>query len=126
LFDAILVDAPCSGLGTLRQHPEIRWRRSAQNVAGLATLQSRLLDAVAGLVKPAGVLVYATCTVVREENDDVVAGFLAKHDDFGIDAASELLPEPVRRFVDTKGFFRTWPQRDGLDGFFAVRLRRRG
>jgi 16S rRNA (cytosine967-C5)-methyltransferase len=125
-FDAVLVDAPCSGFGTLRQHPEIRWRRSAQNVSELAALQSQLLDAVAGLVKSEGVLVYATCTVVREENDDVVAAFLDRHDDFRVDAVATNLPEAVRRFIDANGFLRTWPQRDGLDGFFAARLRKRG
>jgi 16S rRNA (cytosine967-C5)-methyltransferase len=124
-FDAILVDAPCSGFGTLRQHPEIRWRRSTRNVTRLATLQSQLLDAAARLVKPAGVLVYATCTVVREENEDVIAGFLARHSDFRIDAAPQGLPEPMRRLIDANGFLRTWPHRDGLDGFFAARLCKR-
>lgn len=125
-FDAILVDAPCSGFGTLRQHPEIRWRRSARDVSELATLQSRLLEAAADLVEPAGALVYATCTVLREENEDVVASFLAARKDFRIDAPPQCLPENIRRFIDANGFFRTWPQRDGLDGFFAARLRRQG
>jgi 16S rRNA (cytosine967-C5)-methyltransferase len=124
-FDAILVDAPCSGFGTLRQHPEIRWRRTARNVMELATLQSKLLQAVAGHVKPGGVLVYATCTVGRQENEDVLAGFLARQGDFRVEPAPEGLPEAMRRLFDPNGFLRTSPHRDGLDGFFAGRLRRR-
>lgn len=125
-FDAILVDAPCSGFGTLRQHPEIRWRRSARDVSDLAKLQIQLLEAAAALVKPAGVLVYATCTVLREENEEVVERFLATRDEFHVDAPPESSRHDIRRFIDAGGFFRTWPQHGGLDGFFAARLRRRG
>src|SRR5262249_42076636 len=78
-FDAILVDAPCSGLGTLRRHPELRWRRRPEDVPRLAELQRALLDGVAPLVRPGGVLVYAVCTPLRAETDDVVGTFLATH-----------------------------------------------
>src|SRR4029078_5376870 len=77
-FDAVLVDAPCSGLGTLRQHPEIRWRRQPADVAALAALQTRLLAAASSHVRPGGTLVYATCTISRAENDAVVDAFLSE------------------------------------------------
>src|SRR5581483_8194776 len=76
VFDTVLVDAPCSGLGTLRRHPELRWRRRPEDIPRLAALQHELLAGVAALVRPGGTLVYAVCTLAREENADVVAGFL--------------------------------------------------
>ncbi len=124
-FDAVLVDAPCSGLGTLRQHPEIRWRRKAKDLASLAAVQGRILAGVAGRVAAGGALVYATCTIAREENEDVVAAFLSAYPEFTPDDPRPLLPEPARALVDTGGALRTYPHRHGLDGFYAVRLVRR-
>lgn len=123
--DAVLVDAPCSGLGTLRQHPEIRWRRTAADLSQLAARQARLLRAVARRARPGGVLVYATCTIARIENEEVIAGFLREHPDFTITDPAPWLPAAARAFVDSGGFFRTFPHRGGLDGFFGVRLNRR-
>ncbi|HEY2776116.1 MAG TPA: 16S rRNA (cytosine(967)-C(5))-methyltransferase RsmB [Candidatus Binatia bacterium] len=120
-FDAVLVDAPCSGLGTLRQHPEIRWRRSRDDLDDLARRQGSILNAASRFVKPAGRLVYSTCTIARAENDDVVAAFLESHSEFSRDAA-DAVPAAL---VDDSGALRTFPHRDGLDGFFAVRLVRR-
>ena len=122
--DAVLVDAPCSGLGTLRQHPEIKWRRSPADLAALAALQAELLSAAAARVAPGGVLVYATCTISTIENAGVVAGFLAAHRDFGLDDPRPFLPSAARSLIDADGFLRTFPHRDGLDGFFAARLKR--
>jgi 16S rRNA (cytosine967-C5)-methyltransferase len=124
LFDAVLVDAPCSGLGTLRQHPEIRWRRRPSDLATLASLQTRILSSAAAHVRPGGALVYATCTIARAENDDIVDAFLAAHAHFAIDAAPPRLPAPVQSLLDARGMLRTLPHRDQLDGFFAVRLKR--
>jgi 16S rRNA (cytosine967-C5)-methyltransferase len=124
-FDAVLLDAPCSGLGTLRQHPEIRWRRQPEEVEDLAALQSELLRSVAAFVKPAGTLVYATCTLIRTENDDVLDRFLAAAPEFSVDDARPWLPAAAHNLVDGSGILRTFPHRDGLDGFFAVRLKRR-
>ncbi|MGH3582022.1 MAG: rRNA cytosine-C5-methyltransferase, partial [Mycobacterium sp.] len=123
-FDAVLVDAPCSGLGTLRQHPEIRWRRQPHDIEALAALQQRLLAAAAGQVRPGGRLVYATCTIGRAENDDVVARFLAEHPEFAVDDAADGLPAAARVLLEAGGTLRTWPHRQGLDGFFAMRLKR--
>jgi 16S rRNA (cytosine967-C5)-methyltransferase len=123
-FDVVLVDAPCSGLGTLRQHPEIRWRRTPGDLTALAALQARLLAAAAPHVRPGGALLYATCTLVRAENDDVVDAFRAAHPAFRVDDPRPLLPSAAQPLVDAGGALRTFPHRHGLDGFFAVRLRR--
>jgi 16S rRNA (cytosine967-C5)-methyltransferase len=106
-FDAVLVDAPCSATGTLRRNPELRLR--TPDLAALAARQRAILDAAARLVRPGGRLVYATCSVLREENEDVARGFL--------DAHPELQPqgEPLVLL----------PHRDGTDGFYAVRFTRK-
>jgi 16S rRNA (cytosine967-C5)-methyltransferase len=124
-FDAALVDAPCSGWGTLRQHPEIRWRRHPADIAALAARQARLLATAAVQVRPGGLLLYATCTIAREENDAVVDGFLAAHADFAPDDPRPWLPAAAHELVDARGALRTFPHRHGLDGFFALRMRRR-
>jgi 16S rRNA (cytosine967-C5)-methyltransferase len=124
-FDAVLVDAPCSGLGTLRRHPEVRWRRRPEDVPRLAALQRAILDQCAPLVRAGGALVYAVCTLTREENEDVVRDFLAGHPTFGVEPAGEVLAGEARQLVSPDGCVRTLPHRHGLDGFFAVRLARR-
>jgi len=124
-FARVLVDAPCSGLGTLRRNPDARWRLRPEDPASLARTQRALLDSAARELKPGGVLVYSTCTLLPEENEAVVAAFLAQHAEFSLSARSEL-PAAVRTFVEADGFMRTWPQRHGMDGFFAARLERRG
>jgi 16S rRNA (cytosine967-C5)-methyltransferase len=117
-FDAVLVDAPCSGLGTLRRHPEIKWRRRPEDVTRLAALQREIVAGVAPLVKPGGLLVYAVCTRTREETTGVVEALQA--------AQPRFVVEPARGpCVDVDGFLRTAPHRHGLDGFFAARLRAR-
>lgn len=122
-FDRVLIDAPCSGLGTLRAHPELRWRLGPDDLRTLAQLQSEILEAVEPLCSRGGVLVYATCTISRLENEDILQQFLSAHPDFSLDDPASDLPEAVRPLV-AGGILRTSPDRDGLDGFFAVRLRR--
>lgn len=124
VFDRVLVDAPCSGLGTLRQHPEIRWRRKREDLPAFAALQLRLLHATAARVRPGGVLVYATCTLTREENESVIERFLAAESSFRVEDPRLDLPDPARALVGPDYFLRTFPHRHGLDGFFAARLRR--
>jgi 16S rRNA (cytosine967-C5)-methyltransferase len=119
-FDAVLVDAPCSGLGTLRRHPELRWRRRPEDIARLAALQRDLLSGVAPLVRPGGVLVYAVCTSTREENEHVLEWLRRTHPGFALEDAATLVPPDL---VTPAGTLRTLPHRHGLDGFFAVRLR---
>jgi 16S rRNA (cytosine967-C5)-methyltransferase len=122
--DAVLVDAPCSGLGTLRQHPEIRWRRTKEDIRSLADLQRQLLYAAAERVSLGGVLVYATCTISAAENAEVVASFLAEHPEFAIDDPRPSLPTAAHELIDADGFLRTFPHRHRLDGFFAARLKK--
>ncbi|MBM4246268.1 MAG: hypothetical protein FJ148_21125, partial [Deltaproteobacteria bacterium] len=124
-FDAVLVDAPCSGLGTLRAHPEIRWRRTPEDLEHLAARQEAILARAADLVRPGGRLVYATCTVARAENERVVERFLASRADFRLGDARPHLPEPARTLAGDDGMLRTSPDVGGLDGFFAARLERR-
>jgi len=124
-FDAVLVDAPCSGLGTLREHPEVKWRRTAADSAELACLQRAILSHLAGFVRPGGRLVYATCTLMEEENEAQVRTFLEAHADFMVDDPRPHLPEAAHRMVADDGALRTLPHRHGLDGFFAVRLKRK-
>jgi 16S rRNA (cytosine967-C5)-methyltransferase len=121
-FDAVLADAPCSGLGTLREHPEIRWRRGPADVEQLAERQAAILRAAARHVRRGGVLVYATCTLTRAENDDVVDAFLAAHTEFHEDAGR--VHPAVAGFLDARGRLRTWPHRHDMAGFFAARMRR--
>lgn len=123
-FDGVLVDAPCSGLGTLRQHPEIRWRRTFDDLHDLAGRQRSILSAASAFVKAGGVLVYSTCTISRIENDNVIEDFLASHKDF----ERQVPPNPpngLAALCDETGTLRTFPHRDGIDGFFAVRMRRK-
>jgi 16S rRNA (cytosine967-C5)-methyltransferase len=124
-FDAVLVDAPCSGLGTLRRHPEVRWRRRPEDVARLAVLQRQILDGVGPLVRPGGTLVYAVCTLVREENADLIRDFLASSPRFAVDDLSRGVTGRLRSALTPDGFLRTLPHRDDLDGFFIARLRAR-
>lgn len=121
--DAVLVDAPCSGLGTLRQHPEIRWRRRSADIEKLAVLQAHLLAAASVHVAPGGSLVYATCTISAAENADLVTAFLAAHPRFSVDDPRQFLAPAAHVLVDGRGFLHTFPHRHGLDGFFAARLR---
>ena len=124
-FDRVLVDAPCSGLGTLRSHPDLKWRVQAGDEHTLARMQSDILRSVAGLCAPGGVLVYATCTINQTENQAVIRSFCAEHPYFQLEDPRPDLPPSIRPLIDNDGFLRTFPHRHGIDGFFAARLRRR-
>ena len=124
-FDRVLVDAPCSGLGTIRRDPDIRWRRNAGDLAGLAAAQLDLLLRAAEVVSAGGRLVYATCSSEPEENDDVVAAFLARREDFGaIDLRADPAGLPLE-LLDDRGRLRTLPFAHSLEAFFAAALVRR-
>jgi 16S rRNA (cytosine967-C5)-methyltransferase len=117
-FDRVLVDAPCTGTGTLRHNPEIRWRLKVEDIAELSGRQRRILLEAARVVRRGGRLVYSTCSIEREENEEVVRDFLAgRHDFRQIDA------NPART-LSTSGAARTWPQRDDVDGFFVAAFER--
>jgi len=123
LYDRILVDAPCSGLGTLRSHPEIKWQRHDNDLRRLSGLQAKILERVANYLKPGGVLVYSTCTLAREENELVVEAFLAQHKQFELEDAARYLLAASKHMV-RGGYFQALPHRDNTDGFFAARLRK--
>ena len=127
-FDLVLVDAPCSGLGTIRRDPEIRWRRQEDQLPALAGLELAILTAAASAVRPAGRLIYSTCSSEPEENDGVVAAFLEAHPQFSITRPQDdpRLPEGVRTVIDSEGFLRTSPVRHQLEPFFAATMVRRG
>ncbi len=124
---AVLLDAPCSGSGTLRRHPEKRWRLAPEDIEEMAALQARLVQGVSSLVEPGGRLVYATCSIVRAENDAVVDGFLGSPSGEGFEPVdlAEVLPEAWRPNVGEDGRFRTFPAPHGPDGHFVAALRRR-
>ena len=122
-FDCVLIDAPCSGLGTLRRDPDIRWRRREAELRDHAAFQLRALSTLAASVRPGGRLVYATCSSEPEENEEVVSRFLESHDEFS--AQHPQLPPEIGRFIDGAGHLRTMPARDGLEAFFAAALIRR-
>lgn len=118
--DRVLVDAPCSGLGTLHRHVDARWRQTPTTVAELAALQSTLLAAAAQWVKPGGELVYATCTLHPAENEAVIEHFLAEHPAWSIQPPPPEFPRPA--LVTTAGWVQVWPHRHQMDGFFMVKL----
>jgi 16S rRNA (cytosine967-C5)-methyltransferase len=122
-IDRVLVDAPCTGLGTLRRNPDLKWRRSPQDASELALKQAAILRAAANLVKPGGRLVYATCSLLAEENEDVVAAFLAERGDFRALHCGELLRQQGIA-LDTGEFLKLLPHLHGTDGFFAAALTR--
>lgn len=123
LFDRVLVDAPCSGLGTLRRNPDARWRIRPEDVPSLTELQAAILDRAATWVRPGGTLVYSTCTMLREENEDRIREFLKAKPGFRVVPRAEL-PERLAPLLDEEGFMRCWPHRHDADGFFAARLER--
>jgi 16S rRNA (cytosine967-C5)-methyltransferase len=118
----VLLDAPCTGTGTLREHPEIRWRLVADDFRRMAELQRAMLENAATLVRPDGVIVYAVCSLTPQEGPGVVRGFLAEHPEFSIERPQMLQLAP---WLQSDGTLATSPERGGLDGFFGARMRRR-
>lgn len=126
-FDAVLVDAPCSALGTLGRHPEVRWNRDADIVAAIAETQRAMVDRMAPLVRPGGYLVYVVCTWSAEETVDVVAHTLATHPSFTLAPPDRETADPDVAWdalVDASGCFSLWPHLHQTDGFFVARFRR--
>lgn len=121
-FDKVLIDAPCSGLGVLRRHPDGRWSKSERNIREKQALQKKVLENCSKLVRPGGALVYATCTTEPEENEDVIRDFLAGHPGFSLDDPRPFLPPAAGKLVDAHGFFRTFPLEPEMDGFFGARV----
>lgn len=122
--DRALVDAPCSGLGTLHRRPDLRWRQTPETICELAALQGEILDRVATWVKPQGVLVYATCTLHPLENEAVIAAFCDRHPNWHIEPPA--LGSPPAAFSSAEGWVKIVPSRHQMDGFFTVKLRKSG
>ena len=122
-MDAVLVDAPCSGLGVIADKPDIKYRQTEESLAALPPIQRDILDACCGAVKVGGLLVYATCTVLPEENEAQARAFLARHPEFEPDEGDGWLPEALRGKL-RDGMLQILPNRDGLEGFFIARMRR--
>ena len=126
VFDLVLVDAPCSGLGTLRREPDLKWRRVEAELASMAGLQSRMLAHAARVVAPGGVLVYATCSSEPDENDAVADAFLTAHPAFEPAGLPPAAPAGVGGLLTEDGRLHTSPVTHGLEAFFAAAFRRRG
>lgn len=121
-MDVVLIDAPCSGVGSLGREPDQKWKLTAKAVSEFQKTQRQLLEDTAGEVKEGGVIVYATCSLLRAEDEDVVEGFLAAHPEFELEDASEYLPKAA-----CEGrYLRAWPNRVPGGGFFGARLRKSG
>jgi 16S rRNA (cytosine967-C5)-methyltransferase len=131
-FDAVLLDAPCTATGTIRRHPDLPWNRRAEDLVALAALQSRLLDRAAELVRPGGLLVYATCSLENEENESQIEALLARRTDFMRVPIQAAEIGGVNEFVSAVGDLRTLPchlpdpepRLTGCDGFYAARIRK--
>jgi 16S rRNA (cytosine967-C5)-methyltransferase len=121
-FDAVLADVPCSGLGTLRRNPEIKWRFNPGRLAQLNEKQSRILNAVAQGVRAGGKLLYSTCSTEPEENEQVIDNFLRNHADFRLDIPA--YPPGIDSWIDGRGLLRTFPGTRPWDGFFAALMSR--
>jgi 16S rRNA (cytosine967-C5)-methyltransferase len=121
-FDRVLLDPPCSGWGTSRKHSDLRWSKKPDDILNLTKIQKAMLGHAVDFVKPGGVLVYSTCTIIRDENDQVVEEFLLRHKDFELESAREFFPDEL---VSERGFVKTYPSFDDLDGSFCARLKRR-
>ncbi|MDI7259441.1 MAG: 16S rRNA (cytosine(967)-C(5))-methyltransferase RsmB [Thermodesulfobacteriota bacterium] len=120
-FDRVLADVPCSGFGTLRRNPDLKWRKGEGDIRRLGELQGAILENLSGYVKEGGILVYSTCTVFCEENEEVVEKFLDGHKEFRLDPIGEVLPRKYHPFTKDR-YLKTFPPRDGMDGFFVARL----
>jgi 16S rRNA (cytosine967-C5)-methyltransferase len=122
-IDRVLVDAPCSGLGTLRRNPDLKWRLSAKAIDELCELQAKILDSACRLLKSGGRLVYATCSPLRREDEAIAEAFSAAHPEFKLLDAGELLKAAgVERAdeLNAGGYMRSWPHAHSMDGFFAA------
>jgi 16S rRNA (cytosine967-C5)-methyltransferase len=124
VFDRILLDAPCSGLGVLRRNPDIKWHSTEKSLKRHGKIQTQFLENLAPMVKPDGVLVYSVCSIEPEENEAVIRAFLKNHSEFVIDKNMGKIPETIRSLIETKTGFKTLPNLKDLDGFFLARLKR--
>jgi len=125
-FDRVFVDAPCTGTGTWRRNPDAKWRLRPKDLAELTVLQTEILGSAARLTKPGGRLIYATCSLLRDENEAQIETFLAAHDDFALLPISAVWAETIGGAPPVQGdMLRLTPARHGTDGFFVAVLARK-
>jgi 16S rRNA (cytosine967-C5)-methyltransferase len=122
-LDRVLADVPCSGFGTLRKNPDLKWRRGEKDIHRLKELQLSILRNLSTYVKEGGLLVYSTCTIFHEENQEVVEKFLSGHPEFQVDRMDKVLQNKFHSFINN-GYFKTFPPKDEMDGFFVARLKK--
>ncbi len=129
LFDRILIDAPCTGTGVIRKHPDIKWARTEEDFLKVPEKQLRLLEGLSQFLRPKGIIVYATCSLEPEENEQVIARFLEKHPEFEVENPEVVLEKScekrIKELLEESKYLKTYPHKHNLDGFFAVRLRKR-
>ena len=123
-MDAVLLDAPCSGLGVMDDKPDVKYRHTPESVAELCDTQRKLLDACCQYVRVGGTLVYSTCSMLKDENERQIARFLKDHPEFEIDALPDTVPSALRAHYGENGL-QLLPCRDGVEGFFVARMKRR-
>jgi 16S rRNA (cytosine967-C5)-methyltransferase len=124
LGDRVLVDAPCSGLGLIRKKPEIRWNVTEADILELKKLQNMILNNASKYLKKGGILIYSTCTISEEENEEQIMEFLVGNPNFKLENISEYLPDKYKAEVSTEGFIKLFPNVHNCDGFFIARLRK--
>ncbi len=120
-FERVILDVPCTGWGNAGKHCDLRWGKTPEDVGRLFKVQSMMIDRAAKLVKPGGILVYSTCTIIRRENDDVVEEFLVRRPDFVLESARQYFDDNI---VTERGFVKTYPNKANLSGSFAARLKK--
>jgi 16S rRNA (cytosine967-C5)-methyltransferase len=123
-FDRVLVDAPCSGLGTIARHPDIKWNRSDIDIKRISRVQRKVLENSFEAVKPGGLILYVVCTYTREENRTVIDNFLQKKTGASLVDLNKSAPLWARNLIDNEGFFRSYPHKHRMDGFFAALIKK--
>ncbi len=123
-FDRIVVDAPCSGLGVISRHPDGKWNKTEQDIPRLAQLQKKILSSACSVLRSGGTLLYVTCTLSREENEEVVEACLAGNKGMVLEDLRDQAPPWARDVIDDRGFLRTFPHLHGMDGFFGALMKR--
>ncbi len=120
-----MVDAPCSGLGVMSRHPDGKWNKKEEDIPRLAQLQKAILSNGCSLLRSGGTLLYVTCTLSREENEEVVEACLAGNEDMTLVDLRDRAPLWARDLIDDRGFLRTFPHLHGMDGFFGALMKKR-
>jgi len=121
-FDRVIIDVPCSGWGNAGKHSDLRWSKDEETVKKLCRIQKMMIDKASKLVRPGGIMVYSTCTIIRQENDEIIEEFLLRNDDFELESASQYFDNKI---VSERGFLKTYPNIRFLSGSFAARLKKK-